>query len=169
MTELPGQLALWGEAPASDGPLAFFTLDGKEYERMPDGSLVSVEFAEPTPTRSFVAPPPRSRLLWVGVDLDGTLAEPVWTPDNPTSEIGEPITRNVSKVRQLAAEGWKIVIHTSRAWTDYEAIEAWLSHHGISFKEIQCGKPLYAAYIDDRAIYSEDEDWRPRGKDTGRD
>jgi hypothetical protein len=113
--------------------------------------------------------PPRSKLLWVGVDLDGTLAEPLWTPENPTSEIGNPIWRNVEKVRDLAAAGYKIIIHTSRAWTDYEAIEAWCNWVQIPIKEIQCGKPLYAAYIDDRAINADDRDWFPRGSDVGAD
>lgn len=106
--------------------------------------------------------PQRSQLLWVGVDLDGTLASPVWTPANPTSEIGDPIWSNVDKVKKLVADGYKIIIHTSRGWTDYEAIENWLIHYGIPFKEIQCGKPLYKAYIDDRAINAADEDWTPR-------
>lgn len=110
-------------------------------------------------------PGPRQSLKWIGVDLDGTLADPIWTPQNPTADIGEPIHKNVMKVRQLADEGWKIIIHTSRSWTEYERIEAWLLHHLIPFKEIQCGKPLYAAYIDDRAINADEADWHPRGKD----
>lgn len=104
----------------------------------------------------------RSKLLWVGVDLDGTLAAPLWTPSNPTSEIGDPIWENVAKLKALVAQGYKPIIHTSRPWTDYEAIENYLVHYGIPFKEIQCGKPLYAAYIDDRAIDAADEDWTPR-------
>jgi hypothetical protein len=112
-------------------------------------------------TKPFVANPPVSNLIWVGVDLDGTLAEPLWTPDNPTSDIGNPIWENVTKVRELVAVGYKIIIHTSRAWTDYQNIEQWLLHWDIPFKEIQCGKPLYAAYIDDRAINASNESWLP--------
>lgn len=110
-------------------------------------------------------PTPRATLKWVGIDLDGTLAKPVWTPENPTREIGEPIWSNVAKARQLAKAGWKIFIHTSRPWTDYEAIEAWANHYQVPFKEIQCGKPLYAAYIDDRAIHADDPEWFPRKDD----
>lgn len=105
--------------------------------------------------------PPRSKLLWVGVDLDGTIAEPLWTPENPTSEIGEPIWENLPKVDELKAAGYKVVIHTSRPWTDYEAIEAWLNHWDIPWHQIQCGKPLFALYVDDRGRHSEEESWLP--------
>lgn len=112
---------------------------------------------------SWQQPGTRRKLLWIGVDLDGTLARPLWTPDNPTSEIGLPIWRNVQKLKDAVEEGYKPIIHTSRPWTDYEAIEAWLRHFEIPFKEIQCGKPLYAAYIDDRAIHADEESWVPGG------
>lgn len=106
-------------------------------------------------------PGPRSRLLWIGVDLDGTLAEHIWTPENPTSDIGDPILENVAKLEELVAHGYKIVIHTSRGWTDYEAIETWLRFHRIPYREIQCGKPLYALYIDDRGRHADTESWLP--------
>lgn len=116
----------------------------------------------------FVPPPPRLDLIWVGVDLDDTLAEGVWTPDNPTSDIGPPILDNVKKVRALAEVGYKIHIHTSRAWHDYEAIEAWCEFHDVPVDRIQCGKPLYAAYIDDRAIFAGDADWTPKTREARR-
>jgi hypothetical protein len=109
----------------------------------------------------FVPPPPRSNLKWAAIDLDGTLAEPVWTPDNPTAEIGAPILANVGKLRQLVFWGYKIVIHTSRPWTDYEAIEGWLNHHEIPFHKIQPGKILAAIYVDDRARHADAESWLP--------
>lgn len=110
----------------------------------------------------FKPQPLKSKLIWVGVDLDGTLAKPVWTPENPTTEIGDPIWSNVDKLEALVAMGYKIFIHTSRPWTDYQIIEQWLQHYDIPYKEIQCGKPLYAAYIDDRAIRAEEDSWLPR-------
>lgn len=110
----------------------------------------------------YPMPEPRGELLWVAVDLDGTLAESVWTPENPTSEIGPPIESGVAKARDLHARGWKIVIHTARHWTDYENIEVWANFYGIPFSRIICGKLLAAAYIDDRAVDAEDPDWTPR-------
>ena len=109
----------------------------------------------------FTPKPLRDKLIWVGVDLDGTLAYPKWTPDNPTSEIGDPIQKNIEKVNELVAAGYKVIVHTSRPWTDYQVIEQWLNWYKIPFKEIQCGKPLYAAYIDDRAIHADAESWLP--------
>jgi hypothetical protein len=105
--------------------------------------------------------PQRKNLLWLAVDLDGTLARPLWTPQNPTSAIGDPIPVNVIKLREAVAKGYKVVIHTSRPWSDYEAIEAWLTHNRIPFKGIVCGKLLAAAYVDDRAIHADDSQWTP--------
>lgn len=113
-------------------------------------------------SRKFKPQPLRDKLIWVGVDLDGTLASPLWTPDNPTSEIGDPIPSAIEKVQELVAHGYKVIVHTSRPWTDYQVIEQWLIHYGIPFKEIQCGKPLYAAYVDDRAVRAEESSWLPR-------
>lgn len=104
---------------------------------------------------------PRKLLQWAAVDLDGTLAEGIWTPDNPTSQIGSPLWHNVDKVLELDAQGYKIVIHTSRGWTDYENIERWLNHFEIPHRRIVCGKLLAKIYIDDRARFAEDESWIP--------
>jgi len=114
------------------------------------------------PPERFKPQPLRSKLIWVGVDLDGTLAEPLWTPENPTEEIGDPIPDAILKVNQLVAQGYKVIVHTSRPWTDYQMIEQWLQHYNIPYKEIQCGKPLYAAYVDDRAINAREESWLPQ-------
>lgn len=111
-------------------------------------------------TEGFTVPQ-RKDLLWLAVDLDGTLAEPIWTPENPTSAIGAPIWLNVTKLHEAVRKGYKIIIHTSRPWSDYEAIEAWLKWHEIPFKAIQCGKLLAAAYVDDRAIRAEESSWLP--------
>lgn len=110
---------------------------------------------------TFKPKPLAEKLIWIGVDLDGTLAYPKWTPENPTSEIGDPIWENVDKVHELVATGYKVFVHTSRPWTDYQIIEQWLHYYGIPYKEIQCGKPLYAAYIDDRAINAREKSWLP--------
>jgi hypothetical protein len=108
---------------------------------------------------NYNPPVPRSNLIWYGVDLDGTLAAPEWTPENPTSNIGDPIPRNVAKLDELVRAGMKIHIHTSRPWTDREHIEYWLNFHCIPWDAIQCGKPLFRKYIDDRAVHAEAESW----------
>jgi hypothetical protein len=106
--------------------------------------------------------PQRDRLLWIAVDLDGTLAEPIWTATSPTLAIGQPIRHNVVKLREAVRAGYKVVIHTARPWSDYEAIESWLVHHNIPFRRIQCGKILAALYIDDRGRHESEASWIPR-------
>lgn len=109
-------------------------------------------------------PLPRTELIWAAIDLDGTLAEGVWTPESNGREIGAPIERNVRKLEALRSAGYKTVIHTSRGSEHYETIEDWLEFHHIPYDHIVCGKLLAAIYCDDRAIYSEDESWLPRDK-----
>jgi hypothetical protein len=104
-------------------------------------------------------PPERDDLLWIAVDLDGTLSESLWLPSNPTPEIGLPIESAVKKVKAAVEAGYKIVVHTARPWTDYERIEWWLTKHGIPFKGIVCGKLLARHYIDDRNIDMNAERW----------
>jgi hypothetical protein len=106
--------------------------------------------------------PQRDRLLWIAVDLDGTLAEAIWSPNNPTSAIGPPIKRNVVKLREAFRAGYKPVIWTARPWSDFEAIETWLGYHNIPFKSIVCGKILAALYIDDRGRHESEASWIPR-------
>ncbi len=97
------------------------------------------------------------------VDLDGTLARGIWSPTNPTSEIGDPLWTNIAKMLEVAVKhDLKVVIHTSRPWSDMLAIQNWMEHYDIPYHSVQCGKPLGIAYIDDRAISAFDDDWTPR-------
>ncbi len=103
----------------------------------------------------------RTDLLWYGVDFDGTLARSMWQPGDDISITGDPIWDNVAKLRQVHEAGYKIIIHTARPWSEYENLENWLTHYDIPFKEIQCGKPLYRYYVDDRAIHAGAQSWLP--------
>lgn len=109
-------------------------------------------------------PAPRSELLWAAVDFDGTIAKASWTPENPTSDLGEPIERNIAQCWALSEAGYNIVIHTARPWSDYEAIELWLTYYLVPFKAIVCGKLLAACYVDDRAIAADETDWVAKAK-----
>lgn len=104
-------------------------------------------------------PPPRQNLLWAAVDFDGTLAEGIWTPENPTNVPGAPIRSSLDKLQYLVREGYKIVIHTARPWSDYEMIEYWLEHYGVPWNKIVCGKLLAHIYIDDRACHVTESLW----------
>jgi hypothetical protein len=119
--------------------------------------------------KPFQALPPRGNLLWAAVDLDGTLAEGVWTPDNPTTDIGPvKVYPSGKTARDLCLElveaGYKIVVHTSRGYTDLENIERWLEHHKIPYRQVVCGKLLAAVYIDDRNRDIFEESWVPEGR-----
>ena len=105
-------------------------------------------------------PPQREDLIWCAIDFDGTIAYSTWSPEDPLALPGEPIERNIRKLRQLVEAGYKIVVHTSRSWCDYELIEAYLNLHHIPFSRIVCGKLLARVYVDDRAVHADDPDWR---------
>jgi hypothetical protein len=96
-------------------------------------------------------------LKWLAVDLDGTLAQAIW----PLPGIGAPISQNVEKLQEAVNAGWKVIIHTSRSWTDYEMIEDWAAIHGVPAHRILCGKVLAARYIDDRNIDPNADSWIP--------
>jgi hydroxymethylpyrimidine pyrophosphatase-like HAD family hydrolase len=104
-------------------------------------------------------PKQRSELLWAAIDFDGTIATSTWTPDNPLALPGAPIEGVRWKLWALIGQGYKVVIHTSRPWSDYELIESYLNHHGLPHNKVICGKLLAAVYVDDRAVHSSREDW----------
>jgi hypothetical protein len=104
-------------------------------------------------------PTQRSELLWAAIDFDGTIATSTWSPEDPTCLPGPPIWDNVDKLDILSIR-YKIVVHTSRGWADYELIEAYLHHHRIPFDKIVCGKLLAQVYVDDRGINASELDWR---------
>lgn len=101
--------------------------------------------------------PETEGLKWLAVDLDGTLAEPVW----PAPGVGKPIWPNIAKLDAAVDRGWKVVIHTSRPWADYEMIERWAKIHRVVIHRIVCGKVLAARYIDDRNIDMNADLWYP--------
>lgn len=88
------------------------------------------------------------KLKWFSCDLDGTLAESIW----PEEGIGAPILGAKEAMIELAKQGFKLMVYTSRHWDDYQNIEDWLNDNGIPFKRIVCGKPLVRFHIDDKNI-----------------
>jgi len=96
-----------------------------------------------------------NELKWVGVDFDRVLAESVW----PDRGIGDPIEKNIRQIGFIAQAGFEPVIHTARPWSDYKPLEEWLEANRVPYHAIICGKLLCRAYVDDRAINSEDLYW----------
>lgn len=94
---------------------------------------------------------------WIGVDLDGTLAEyHGWAPDN---EIGKPIPEMVERVKKWLAVGKKVKIFTARisipVGSEFvkEEIEEWCMGHIGEVLEITCVKDFMMIELwDDRAV-----------------
>lgn len=100
-------------------------------------------------------------MKWIAVDFDGTIAEPLWTPENPTSLAGPPLPGVLEKLQEIAHKGYKTVIHTSRGWTDYEYIEWYCERWRLPISRIVCGKLLAIKYVDDLNGHVDDESWLP--------
>lgn len=98
------------------------------------------------------------------VDLDGTLALGANGQDYASVEPNLPL---VERLRAYRADGFEIVIHTSRNMRTYNGeigkinvhtlpvILAWLKQHNVPYDEIIVGKPwcgFDGFYVDDRAV-----------------
>jgi hypothetical protein len=74
---------------------------------------------------------------WIGVDLDGTLAEyHSWIGIH---HIGNPITPMVERIKQWIGEGKKVKIFTARVCEGQAAIafiHAWLEKQGLPKLEV---------------------------------
>lgn len=99
---------------------------------------------------------------WIGVDLDGTLAEyGGWIGP---CHIGQPITRMVNRVKEWLSEGKEVKIFTARVFAggriDHEelaqvvaAIENWCITHLGQVLPVTCTKDYGMVELwDDRAI-----------------
>lgn len=100
---------------------------------------------------------------WIGVDLDGTLAEyDSWRGE---THIGKPIPLMVERVRRWIAAGQKVKIVTARVSTGdgdraqstiaeiRGAIEKWCWHHIGAKLEVTCCKDFAMIQLwDDRCV-----------------
>ena len=102
-----------------------------------------------------------NQLRWIGIDLDKTLAT---NSPYPEYRLLEPVKGAKEALEQLNADGWKIVIYTSRPWMEHEQIENWLDRYNIPYKRIVCGKLFVKWLVDDRAIQFKG-DWKETLKD----
>lgn len=98
------------------------------------------------------------------IDLDGTL-----TIDGSSPDYGEkaPDPVVVARLREYAALGFRIVVHTARNMRTFKGevgqinvhtlpvILDWLKRHEVPFDEVIVGKPWCGPrgfYVDDRAV-----------------
>lgn len=99
------------------------------------------------------------------VDLDGTLCPIKGSTQSYADLVPEP--RLVVRLRKLADEGWRIVIHSARGMRTHDGNQGeinafvlptlmhWLERHQVPFHEVHVGKPWpgdNGFYIDDRAV-----------------
>lgn len=108
---------------------------------------------EPVPTeRQSDTRPPDSQ-PWIGVDLDGTLAEA--TPWKGMSHIGPPVPLMLRRVRLWLEKGARVKIVTARAGDPegLKATQAWLKANGLPDLEVTDRKDFGMIELwDDRAI-----------------
>lgn len=91
---------------------------------------------------------------WIGVDLDGTLAE--YDHWRGSRHIGAPITKMVNRIRQWIAAGRRVRIFTARvAEADFDpgVIHEWLAGCGLPPLPVTNIKDMHMIQLwDDRAI-----------------
>ncbi len=114
------------------------------------------------PKKSPPAAAPRKQQLprTIAVDFDGVIAD--YDGWKGTGVLGPPRRDVLEALRVLHAEGWKIIVHTTRGEME---ISGYLAEHGIPHHEINRNsdystlgaKPVADVYWDDRALrYSGD-------------
>jgi hypothetical protein len=92
---------------------------------------------------------------WIGVDLDGTLAEYV---KYDGTNIGEPVPVMLKRVMDWLAEGTKVKIFTARVSHDEDGehqkeIDKWCKKHIGQKLEVTCIKDFGMIQLwDDRAV-----------------
>ena len=99
------------------------------------------------------------------VDIDGTLCA-IKAPRASYRDVS-PEPRMIAKLRGLRAEGWRIVLHSSRGMRSNGGnlgmvirnvapdLLDWLARHEVPFDELHLGKPWPGRegfYVDDRAV-----------------
>ena len=105
----------------------------------------------PTERQSDTRPPDSQP--WIGVDLDGTLAEA--TPWKGMSHIGPPVPLMLRRVRLWLEKGARVKIVTARAGDPegLKATQAWLKANGLPDLEVTDRKDFGMIELwDDRAI-----------------
>ena len=89
---------------------------------------------------------------WIGVDLDGTLAEITGTTGK---HVGKPVQPMLARVKRWLANGKRVKILTARRLDQSQVneIERWLKLHGIEKCDITNSKdPDMSELWDDNAI-----------------
>lgn len=106
---------------------------------------------------------------WIGVDLDGTLAQySGWKGEH---HIGEPVPAMLKQVKQWVSSGREVRIFTARASVEEPArqqvvrsIQAWCRKHGLPALKVTNTKDFEMTELwDDRAVAVEHNTGRSKG------
>lgn len=90
---------------------------------------------------------------WIGVDLDGTLAQDGTWVD--AYHIGQPVEPMMNRVKEWIAQGIKVKIVTARAGIPHgiPPVKAWLKKQGLPDLDVTDAKDFNMIELwDDRAI-----------------
>lgn len=90
---------------------------------------------------------------WIGVDLDGTLAE--YYGWNGPDHIGQVIPKMAERIFKHLSEGYDVKIFTVRASdpTHIPFVQEWLAKNGFPELEVTCCKDYQMILLyDDRCV-----------------
>ncbi len=119
----------------------------------PSGLDLSQAPDEPTPQERAASTRPPESKPWVGVDLDGTLAEV--TSWQGMAHIGPPVPLMLRRVQLWLEKGVRVKVVTARAGDPegLAATQAWLKAQGLPALEVTDRKDFGMIELwDDRAI-----------------
>ncbi|GDY16970.1 hypothetical protein LBMAG55_02930 [Verrucomicrobiota bacterium] len=119
----------------------------------PSGLDLSQAPDEPTPRERAPSTRPPESKPWVGVDLDGTLAEA--TSWQGMAHIGPPVPLMLRRVQLWLEKGVRVKVVTARAGDPegLAATQAWLKAQGLPALEVTDRKDFGMIELwDDRAI-----------------
>lgn len=104
----------------------------------------------------------RKKRPWIGVDLDGTLAE--YTKWSGPKHIGKPVPLMKQRVLEWVEAGYKVKVMTARASIEdgIEPVQKWLAKNGFPELEVTNEKDFQMVELwDDRAIQVIENTGRP--------
>lgn len=90
---------------------------------------------------------------WIGVDLDGTLAQ--WQAGHDSRHIGPPVEAMLARVKRWVSMGIEVRIFTARASVESHIppVQEWLKEHGLEGLQVTNVKDYRMLQLwDDRAI-----------------
>jgi len=83
------------------------------------------------------------------IDIDGTICS---EEDFKNREKAKPFKKTIKNINSLKKKGHKIILFSSRPWSQYDMTQEWLKKKKLKFDNLILGKPIGDIWIDDRSI-----------------